>query len=139
MRDQSGLLLWILLGLFCLRVLGQLLVVIYRPRWLPPMSQWYSGLIPYPVLLPIQVAFVLVMGAIAWQVSLDVGPLSVPRPSLARGLAWFACAYAGSMAVRYVVRMARRPDQRWWGGTIPIIFHCVLAAFLLVLGSYCAG
>jgi hypothetical protein len=32
--------------------------------------------------------------------------------------------------------MARRPEQRWFGGTVPIVFHCVLAAFLFVLGSY---
>jgi hypothetical protein len=32
--------------------------------------------------------------------------------------------------------MARRPDQRWLGGTIPIVFHIVLASWLFVLGSY---
>jgi hypothetical protein len=32
--------------------------------------------------------------------------------------------------------MRRRPDQRWFGGTIPIVFHWVLAAFLLVYGVY---
>ena len=44
--------------------------------------------------------------------------------------------YAGAMLVRYVVRMRRRRDQRWFGGTIPIVFHWVLAAFLLVYGVY---
>jgi hypothetical protein len=31
--------------------------------------------------------------------------------------------------------MARRPEQRWLGGTIPIVFHWVLAVFLFVLGA----
>jgi hypothetical protein len=43
------------------------------------------------------------------------------------------------MAVRYVVRMGRQPDQRWFGGTIPIVFHWVLASFLFVLGSFHAS
>ena len=40
------------------------------------------------------------------------------------------------MAARYVVRMARRSEQRWFGGTIPIVFHFVLAAYLTVFGAY---
>jgi hypothetical protein len=32
--------------------------------------------------------------------------------------------------------MARRPDQRWLGGTIPIIFHAVVAAFQWTFGTY---
>ena len=34
------------------------------------------------------------------------------------------------------VRMARRPDQRWLGGTIPIVFHTVVAAFQWMFGTY---
>ena len=50
-----------------------------------------------------------------------------------------ACVYAAGMAVRYAVRMARRPEQRWFGGAIPIVFHFVLASWLLVLGLYHAS
>ena len=42
--------------------------------------------------------------------------------------------YWGAMAVRYTLRIATRPDERWLRGTIPIVFHCVLAAFVFVLG-----
>jgi hypothetical protein len=38
--------------------------------------------------------------------------------------------------VRYIVRMWRRPDQRWLGGTIPIVFHSIVAAFLWIVGRY---
>jgi hypothetical protein len=35
--------------------------------------------------------------------------------------------------------MQRRPEQRWSGGAIPIVFHFVLAAFVYTLGSYHAS
>jgi hypothetical protein len=55
-------------------VLGQLVVVLARssaerggglraPRWLPPMDQWQSGLLRYPVLVPGQV---LVLSVMLW-------------------------------------------------------------------------
>jgi len=132
----SGYLLWCLLGLFCLRVVGQLLVVLYKPRWLPPMPEWYSGLVPYRILLPIQAAFIIVMGLAAHGLTSNQGVFAVPSPELGRVVIWSSCAYAATMVVRYAVRMARRPDQRWFGGTIPIIFHLVLAAFLYVFGSF---
>src|SRR5262245_54474475 len=40
------------------------------------------------------------------------------------------------MVIRYVIRMALYPHERWTGGSIPIFFHWVLAAFLLVLAHY---
>jgi hypothetical protein len=43
------------------------------------------------------------------------------------------------MVVRYVVRMARRPGQRWFGGAIPIVFHIVLSSWLFVFGSFHAS
>ena len=49
---------------------------------------------------------------------------------------WFSYLYFGGMVLRYVIWMWRRPDQRWFGGTIPIIFHCVVAAFLFTFGTY---
>ncbi|HUO85759.1 MAG TPA: hypothetical protein VM617_00075, partial [Thermoanaerobaculia bacterium] len=56
--------LWALLGLFVLRVAGQVLVAFARVRWLPPMEQWQSGLLPYRVLLAAQIAIVLVLGKV---------------------------------------------------------------------------
>ena len=100
------------------------------------MNQWQSGLLPYPVLLSIQIVFIAVRAAIALQVSRGRGVLAAPAPNLGRGIIWLAFVYAGSMVVRYAVRMVRRPDQRWLGGTIPIVFHCILAAFLYVYGAH---
>ena len=44
--------------------------------------------------------------------------------------------YFAAMIARYIIRMVRRPDQRWLGGTIPIVFHIVVAAFRWTFGTY---
>jgi hypothetical protein len=125
-------LLTILLALFIARVVGQLLVVAFHPRWLPPMKDWYSGLVMYPILLPAQIAIIVLMVAMIRQVALSPPP---NRP-LAIGLIAFGIVYASSMFVRFVILRRRHPDYRWYeGGMIPIMFHWVLAAFLLGYAS----
>jgi hypothetical protein len=130
-------LLWALLGLFALRVAGQALVGAFDVPFLPPMRAWYSGLVPYPVLLPIQVALLACMAAIALDFTRGEGRFVLPRPRLGGRLRVFAWLYAVAMAIRYAVTMAINPERRWLGeGTIPIVFHWVLAAFLLALAHY---
>jgi hypothetical protein len=58
------------------------------------------------------------------------------RPRVGRALRWISYVYAGAMAGRYVLTVALRPERRWLGGTIPIVFHWVLAAYLFTLGRY---
>ena len=120
--------------LFLLRVAGQVLVVLRAPAWLPPMDQWH--LMPYRLLLPIQIGFLALMALIEASLFNDWAPLGRAEPGFGRFLIGFSFLYAGVMAVRYAVRMYRRPDQRWFGGAIPIVFHFVLAAFLFTWGKY---
>src|SRR3989449_8511904 len=54
-RSMYATVLWFLLFLFCLRVAGQALVAAFAVPFLPPMQQWYSGVMPYPILLPVQI------------------------------------------------------------------------------------
>lgn len=129
--------LWLFTMLFVLRVAGQVLVALKPRSWLPPMTQW--NLIPYPVLLPIQIIFIVVMVWIDIELARGTGIATVEAPGFGRFLIVFSGLYAFAMAIRYVVRMSRRPDQRWFGGTIPIVFHFVLASYLYVLGSAYAG
>lgn len=132
--DLAAAYLAVLGLLFCARVAGQLYARAAAPTWLPPTEQW--NLLPYRLLLPIQLAFVAVIAGIV--VDFAAGPWLFSEPNDAFGvfLIAFSGVYAGSMAIRYAVRMARRPDERWFGGAIPIVFHCVLAAFLFVWGAY---
>jgi hypothetical protein len=118
--------------LFVLRVLGQLLVVLAQPRWLPPMKDWYSGLIAYPLLLPAQIAIIALMVVLIRQAASNAPP---NRP-LALGILAFATMYALSMVVRFVILRRRHPDYRWHeGGMIPILFHWVLAGFLFTYAA----
>ncbi|MEP6916630.1 MAG: hypothetical protein ABJC89_13345 [Acidobacteriota bacterium] len=122
--------------LLVMRVIGQIVVVVFSPRWLPPMEQWQSGLLPYPVLLAGQACVLTVMIWISADFSRAAGVSLRPMPHIGRAALLFSYVYFGGMIVRYAVRMARRPDQRWLGGTIPIIFHSVVAAFLWTFGHF---
>jgi hypothetical protein len=122
--------------LFVLRVLGQIAVLLRAPSWLPRVEGENWNLVPYRILLPAQLLIFALMCAIVVGVWKERPPFGARNASAGLALIAASAVYAGVMAVRYVVRMARRPDQRWFGGAIPIVFHFVLAAFLLTWGRY---
>jgi hypothetical protein len=119
--------LWALLTLFALRVLGQILVVEGLAPFLPPMDNWQSGLLPYPLLLASQVLILVLFGTICVQFSRGRGYFVRPHRWLARPLWVVGWVYAGAMVVRYALL-----------GTdiIPVLFHIVLAVFLIVLAHH---
>jgi len=133
---MHGPVLAILTLLFALRVLGQALVVIFSVDWLPSTEQWFSGLIRYPILLGIQLVMLAGMVKIAAGVWRGTGLFAKPRPAWAHFLIICSVIYAGSMVLRYVFTMTYRPEMRWFGGTIPILFHFVLACFLYTWGKF---
>jgi len=138
MKDPATLqyALWLFTVLLVGRVAGQLVVVLRAPRWLPPMDHWQSGLVPYPFLLATQAVVLILMIWISMDFTTGHGYWIEPHPRLGLVVVCWSYLYAGAMVVRYVIRMARRPDQRWFGGTIPIIFHTVVAAFQWTFGMY---
>ncbi len=134
---QYALVLGVLAVLFLLRVLGQMLVAFAGVTFLPSMPEWYSGLLPYPILLPVQWLILLVQLGISVDLWRDAGVFATRRPRLGRLLHWFSLVYFAVMVTRYVVTMTLYPERRWLGtGTIPIVFHWVLAAYLFVLGRF---
>jgi len=132
----SAIALWVLLGLFVLRVVGQLLIAVGAGGFLPPWEEWYSGALAYPALFASQLLIILLYGLIARDLTRGSGAFARPRRRLGSTLIALGAVYFGVMVVRYVIRMTLYPPERWWGGTIPIVFHCVLASFLLVYGAY---
>ena len=136
---MASLCLWLFTVLLFGRVLGQLVVARFAPRWLPPFEQWQSGLLPYPVLLVTQAIVLTLMIWISADFSRGAGFWVQPRPRLGLAARVWSYLYFAAMIARYVVRMTRRPDQRWLGGTIPIIFHSVVAAFQWTFGTYHAA
>jgi hypothetical protein len=125
-RQSPRACLAFLTALFAVRVVGQFAAVARAPSWLPPTEEW--NLLPYRLLVPLQIALLVLMGA------LTTGTFAA-GPGAHGALAVVALLYWAAMAIRYAVRMTRRPEARWLGGAIPIVFHCVLAAFLLVLAT----
>jgi hypothetical protein len=123
-------------GLFMLRVIGQVIVVLRAPAWLPPMAGENWNLVPYRILLPSQIAIFVLMCFIVHGVCFEYELFGARRSGLGTFLISASALYSAVMAARYVVRMARKPEARWFGGAIPIVFHLVLAAFLLTWGMY---
>lgn len=131
--------LWSLLALFAMRVLGQVLVAFLGVRWLSPMAEWMSGLLPYRFLLPAQLAILVLLGVVAADFSRGRGSFVAPRRAFARVAPALGWVYLSSMALRYALSMSLHPERRWLGQTIPIAFHCVLATFVILFGRYHRG
>jgi hypothetical protein len=122
-----ALLLGVLAAAFLARVVGQALVAVAPIPCLPPMAAWHSGLLPYPVLLPVQVAIVLVQAAISRDLWRGGGRFARVRPAAGPVLRRIAYVYAAVITVRWMLTSGHR---------IPIIFHFVLAGYLLVLAGH---
>ena len=136
--DAQGLApyLWICTALLVCRVAGQLVVVLWAPSWLPPMDRWQSGLVPYWFLLASQAVVLYLMCSISIDFTRGRGFWVGPHSWLGAAAYYWSYLYATAMLVRYVVRMTRYPGERWFGGTIPILFHTVVAAFQWTFGLF---
>jgi uncharacterized protein len=110
-----------------LRVLGQILVAFLEVQWLPPMERWYSGLVPYPALLASQLLIIALMVTICVQFTRGGGWFYEPRRILGFPLLLFGWTYLAVMLGRAVLI---------WDRPIPIVFHGVLAAFIIVVASW---
>lgn len=124
--SQVALVLGALALAFFGRVLGQALVALFSPGFLPPMEAWYSGLLPYPILLPVQVAILALQVCISVDLYRGRGRFATPQRRLGIALRWFSAVYAAAMVVRCIV----------FGISIPVFFHWVLAAYLYVWGRF---
>jgi hypothetical protein len=89
------------------------------------MEAWYSGLMPYPYLLPSQIVLIVVMAKICLDFSRERGFFFDPKRFLAVEWLWFGYVYLAAMIARAVFL---------WDHPIPIVFHWVLAAFVITVG-----
>jgi hypothetical protein len=131
---EVAAILWICIALFAARVVGQFEAFIVAPAWLPGMDAWYSGLLPYYLLLPAQIALLMVMAVVAWNRRVRTGRFAAASPRFSRGLRIFAGLYFTLMAVRLGADLFRHGADFWEQGAIPVAFHWVLALFVLVSG-----
>jgi hypothetical protein len=131
---QAGALLWICVALFAFRVIAQVEVLLLEPAWLPGMDAWFSGLLPYPLLLPAQIAIIALMAVVAWNPRVRRGRFARAHPRTAGALRAFALLYFIAMAARLLWIVTQHGSGFWLEGAIPVAFHWVLALFLLVSG-----
>jgi hypothetical protein len=122
--------LWVCIALFFARVVGQIEVLLLEPAWLPGMPAWYSGLLPYPLLLPIQIALLMLMSVLAFQVTRQ--PAVARHPGWSKRLRVLALLYFTVMALRLVLTVRFYGADFYLHGAIPIAFHWVLALYLLL-------
>ena len=134
--DDLAPILW-LQQRFAVRVVGQVVVALRRPSWLPPMDDW--NLVAYRLLLPAQLAIPRATTWIDASFSASSGPAVDRSGGVRLGARGVQRLYAGAMVISlYRVRMARRPDARWFGGTIPIVFPS-RRTYVYALGSFHVG
>ena len=114
--------------LFAARVAGQALVAFVGVTWLPPMEAWYSGLLPYAILLPAQIVILAVQVGLDWRVWRRGG--LAWRPGVSAALRRISYVYALAMLVRLALTRTH---------VIPIVFHWVLAAYIYTLGRVSGG
>ena len=119
-------------------LMGQAFVEFAGVTTLPPSGDWSSGLVPYPLLLVLQIVILGAMARLNAGVTLRRGFFTRQHPRLGTGLAGFAAVYAAVMIARYLVSGQLHPQRRFWPpATIPVAFHLVLAGYLYALSRIC--
>ena len=132
-QSPHGILLSGLLLLFLFRVVAQLIQALAPVSFLPPFETWQSGALPYPAL----VAFQVVILAVCTHVVRGVLSGRVGRSSkMGKRLVVVGWIYLIAMAIRLLVGLTIAPAHFWFGAIVPTLFHLVLAAFVLVWGSF---
>lgn len=125
--------LWLLLFLFCFRVIAQLIVYFIDVPFLPSFEYWHSASIPYVLLVFSQLVIILIFARIALKFSRGVidTHYRVGISLLVIGGVYFLL-----MLTRLVISLMSLSDLPWWNKPIPSFFHLVLAAFLLMVGWF---
>ena len=89
-RRRAALILSALALLFALRVTGQWVAFRWAPDFLPPMEAWYSGALPYPLLLPSQLLILAFQAVLQGSLWTGRGPLSEQHDRWGRRIRVFA-------------------------------------------------
>jgi sterol desaturase/sphingolipid hydroxylase (fatty acid hydroxylase superfamily) len=125
--------LWVLLGLFVVRVAMQPLAWLTEWSALPAFNSWQSGALPYVLLLPGQLLLIALMARTAARVSSSALAQS---PRKGRILLGVAALYAMAAVGRLVLGATALQGHWWFDAPLPSIFHIVLAAFVAAYGDY---
>lgn len=125
--------LWLLLGLFCFRVMAQLAVIEGGPAWLPSFEYWHSGALPYGALVASQLLLIVIMARTALVFSRGAVR---PRRRFGQMLGALGLVYLVTMLVRLVLGLTLLPEHPWFGKALPAVFHLALAGFVLLVSRF---
>lgn len=128
--------LLVLFGLFVLRALAQLVQSVYPVPFLPPFGAWHGAVMPYPLLVIIQVVIIVALTIILWRVRSDA---IVPSRWKYRVCFILGGIYFSFIAFRLFAGLTFLSDHPWFSQSLPAFFHVVLASFILLLGRYIYG
>lgn len=125
--------LWVLLGLFCVRVAAQLIAAVAPLPYVPSFDQWASGALPYPALVAAQISIIVAYAAVAHRIG---NGSSRPSAAVGRWLLAAGAVYFATMAVRLLAGLTVSSGHWWFDKPLPSFFHLVLASFLIVAGRF---
>jgi len=132
-RKLHVIALSILLGLFCFRVLAQLLQRYLELPFLPPFDAWQSGAVPYGILLTSQILIVVFY---AW-ILLRIMTRRI-QPNRRQGWIFFITGliYFLAMVLRLAIGLTGLSEHHWFRSYLPILFHFVLSSYLIIVGNF---
>ena len=122
-----------LTGLFVFRVAAQMLQAIHPVAVLPPFEAWHGAVLPYPLLVVLQVAVMVLLASILWRLR---GDRIDPSLWKYRSCFLFGSLYFSLMAFRFLAGLTVLAEHSWFSKSLPAFFHLVLASFVLMLGHY---
>jgi hypothetical protein len=125
--------LWLLLGLFAIRVIAQPLSLHVDSPLLPRYESWHSGVLWYPVLVVSQLAIVLWLARTAWTFTTGV---IVPRSRFGGVMIAFGGLYFATMVMRLLLGATILSGHRWFASPLPTAFHLVLATYVMLYGHF---
>lgn len=122
-----------LLALFAFRVIAQFIQWVWPLSWLPPFDEWHGSVLPYAVLLTIQVAILVVF--LSTVLSVRRGRI---QGSYRSSRIWFVlgATYFTVMAGRLIGGLTIFAGHAWFAKPIPAVFHLVLAAGVLIFSRH---
>ena len=118
--------------LFLLRVIAQLVQLIWSIPWLPDFSVWHSGALPYELLLTAQIAILFAMAIFLTR--LFLGKVRY-NPQLGHLIKRVAMIYFSLMLFRLIAGLTFLAHLHWFSSHLPAFFHLVLASFLFLVGQ----
>ena len=131
--QKIGIVLWLLVGLFCLRIIAQLAVYTVDISFLPPFEAWHSGTMPYGLLVFFQAGILLFLTRTALRF-LHKQVVTSQRTGVF--ILIIGSVYFFTMALRMTFGLTVYTESRWFSNYLSTAFHYVLALYLILVGWY---